>query len=126
MALTAGQIAQFYEIIGVPQAGTAAMIYTLSDPAGASADTFDHAAVVTLINTLLAALSSDQVTRVQTHLTRWTAIGASEPVVSRDRAGSVFADYAAERAAIRTALEALTGIYIRLTPAYYTRFTVVR
>lgn len=114
MALSAAQIAQYYEIIGIPQGGASLSIYALDDPAGASGDVFSHAAVCTLIDARLAALSAENVTRIGTHLTRWDAIGGSQPILSLDKAGSIYADYARERGIIRDAIKSIAGIYVKL------------
>lgn len=112
MALTAAQTTQCFEIFGIPETGTSITIGSIQSIYGANIAVYSHAAAATRMAAILAALTATQITRVTTLLDRWTAITGTAPSKINDDAGSVCADYPAERAAIREQLEKITGIFI--------------
>ncbi len=69
MALTASEISQVYEMLGIPQGGSAMAIDNLATMFGPFAQAYDFTAIITLIDAKLAALSATNIVRVQTLLT---------------------------------------------------------
>lgn len=113
MALTAAQITQVYEILGVPQDGVGEVFGSVATLFGPAFESYDMSAIVTKIDAKLAGLTSRQVARTATLLERHTAIGSSSPLqVSGARGGArgTLADHPAERDAIRSTLGNILGI----------------
>lgn len=111
MALTAAQVTQVFEIFGIPQNGAGDVAIQASSPDGPLCETYDFSALATKLSARLTALSSEQVARVVTLLTRWDAVSSSSPLrIARSGGGSgTIADHPGERAAIRFALSNLVG-----------------
>src|ERR1043165_1361684 len=114
MALTAAQITQVYEIFGVPQNGVGQIVGAIATPFGPGFDSCDTSALVTAIDARLAALTTSQLARVNSLLTRWDAITSSSPLRVEGSSGArgTVADHPAERALIRTALSNLIGVAV--------------
>jgi hypothetical protein len=115
MALTAAQITQVYEILGVPQDGTGEIFGAVASIFGPEFETYDLSAVVAKINAKLSALTAEQIARVTTLLDRHTTIGNSSPLQVNAASGGArgtLADHPAEREAIRSALGNILGIAV--------------
>ena len=112
MALSTDQIAQYYEILGVPQQGAASNAPIVASFFGPFYEAYDFSALVTAIDARLAALSTAQCTRVGTHLTRWDTIGGTSQLsISKGTSGAegTLVNYPAERIEIRRALAKIIG-----------------
>src|SRR6185295_8488421 len=114
MALSAAQITQVYEILGVPQSGSAEIVGAMATPFGPVCDSCDLSALVTRIDARLAALSTTQIARVSSLLTRWDAITSSSPlqVSGPGHSGGTVADHPQERANIRREIINLVGVFV--------------
>ncbi|HEY3323178.1 MAG TPA: hypothetical protein VGP72_22180 [Planctomycetota bacterium] len=114
MALSAGQVTQVFEILGVPQDGDAEFFSALAEHDGPAYDGVNLSVLVGKINAKLTALTAEQIVRVSALLSRHTAITSSSPM-QLSAAGSArgkLADYPAEREAIRTALGNILGVAV--------------
>jgi hypothetical protein len=114
MSLSADQVTQVFEILGVPQDGVGATFEHLATRFGPEFESFDLSAVVTHITTKLNALTTSQLDRVTPLLTRWDALTSTSPLQVLTASGSAgtLADYPAERAQIRASLSNILGIYV--------------
>ncbi len=114
MALTSAQTTQIYEIFGVPQNGSGAVISAVATIFGPVFESLDLSALVTKIDTKLSALTSEQIARVTTLLSRWDAITSTSPLRVTQSAATrgIAVDHPAERAAIRTALSNIIGVAV--------------
>jgi len=114
MALTAAQITQVFEVLGVPQDGTGEVFASVATLFGAEFESYDMSAVVARITAKLGALTSPQEARVTNLLDRHTAISATSPLQVRGsaKASGTLADHPAERDAIRTALGNVVGLAV--------------
>jgi hypothetical protein len=115
MSLTAAQISQVYEILGVPQGGAGEIVGSIATLFGPAVDAYDMSAIVTRIDAKISALSAEQIDRVTALLSRHAAIGSSSPLqVSASSGGArgTLADHPAERETIRTALGNLLGVAV--------------
>ncbi|HYF49514.1 MAG TPA: hypothetical protein VEJ63_08915 [Planctomycetota bacterium] len=114
MPLSATQTTQVFEILGVPQDGSGDVFASVATLFGAEYETYDMAAIVSRINTKLAALTATQITRVTELLDRFTSITATSPLqVEASSAGQgVIVDHPKERDAIRVALGNVLGIAV--------------
>jgi len=115
MSLTAAQITQVYEILGVPQDGTGEIFGAVATLFGPEYETYDMSAIVSKIDAKLAALTSEQIARVTTLLDRHTTIGNSSTLQVSAAAGGAkgtLADYPAEREMIRSALGNILGVAV--------------
>lgn len=114
MALSAAQATQVFEMLGIPQGGSADAIGSVATLFGPAWETYDVSGLVALVNARLAALTAAQEARVAEVLARWSAIGPASPLQVREAAGSrgTLADHPAERAALRGALANLLGIAV--------------
>lgn len=112
MALSAAQVTQVFEVLGIPQNGSGDVIGSVATLFGPAWETYDVAAIVTRVDARLAALTVAQEARVAGLLERWDAIGATSPlrVVEAADARGTLANHPAERAAIRYALANLIGV----------------
>jgi hypothetical protein len=112
MSLSAAQITQVFEVLGVPQNGSGDVIGSVATLFGPAWETYDVSSIVTRVNARIAALTSAQETRVAGLLERWDAIGATSPlhVVEAADARGTLANHPAERAAIRYALANIIGV----------------
>lgn len=112
MSLSAAQVTQVFEVLGVPQGGSGAVIGSVATLFGPAWETYDVSAIVTLVNAKLAGLSAAQEARVSTLLERWEAIGLTSPLRVDEADGSrgTLANHPAERAAIRFALANIIGV----------------
>lgn len=110
MALTAAQISQLYMIAGVPEQTSIIDATSFGGPYD-PALTFsrDISSLKTVIDARLAALTASQLTLVGDKLTRFALI-PTKPTKVRDTGGSVFDDYARERATLRNQISTLIGI----------------
>lgn len=112
MTLTADQISQTYEIFGIPQGGTAFVASKLISLFGPSGESYDFSIVITALNTKLAALTTNQITRVEVLLTRWLEINGFTPLrVSKGSSGAEgeLVNYENERNNIRRLMGNLIG-----------------
>lgn len=110
--LSTDQIAQYFEIIGVPQYGAASNSRVVASFFGPFFEAYSFSQLITEINTRIAALTSAQCTRVTTHLTRWDTIGGTSQIrISKGTSGAegTLVDYPAEREEIRIALAKIIG-----------------
>ena len=114
MPLTAAQITQVFEILGVPQNGSGDVYPSVATLFGPSFESYDMSAIVTRIGAKLAALSATQITRVTELLDRYTAITATSPLQIHQSDGSagVIVNHPAERETVRTALGNVLGIAV--------------
>jgi hypothetical protein len=114
MPLSSTQITQIFEIVGVPQDGNGAVFSSVATLFGPAYENYDMAAIVTQINTKLAALSATQITRCTELLDRFTAITATSPLtISDSSAGKgVIVNHPQERSSIRESLGNLLGIAV--------------
>jgi len=114
MALTAAQITQVFEILGVPQSGSGEVFGSVATLFGAEFESYDMAGVVSRIGARLAALSAEQIARVTTLLDRHTSITASSPLQVSEAGGArgVLANHPAERAQIREAIVNIVGLAV--------------
>ena len=114
MALSAAQVTQVYDIFGVPQGGSGAVISAVATVFGPVCDVLDMSALVTAIDAKLAALSAEQITRVTALLARWDAISSTSPLRVTQSASTrgIAADHPAERVSIRAALSNIIGIAV--------------
>ena len=71
MALSDANIAKVYEIVGLPQQGSASVVEQLASLRGPTAETFDFDAVITMFDERIAAISSDQQDLVEDLIARW-------------------------------------------------------
>ena len=116
MALTAAQTAQLYQIMGVPQGGTARTVMRIATLYGPSGEVFDFAAVVTMLTTQLTevATNSSREARVTTLLTAWEDI-TSYSNLRVDGAGTNrgrLVHHERARETIRQELANLIGFYV--------------
>lgn len=112
MALSAAQIAQIYEIAGIPQQGAGYAAFALASLFGPAGEAFSFTAVCTALDARIAAVSASQETRIGTHLTRWDTIGGTSQLQinkSSEGAEGTIVDDPAEREAIRQAIFNLLG-----------------
>ena len=116
MALTAAQIVQVFEILGIPKGGTGLIVTSLSHVPPSLAQSWtstwtegDFAEIVTKVSAALAALDADQVTRVQTWLTQWDSI-CKTPSLKLD--GDVQLDFKQEMQNVREMIGTLIGISV--------------
>lgn len=116
MALTAAQISQVYDIIELPQSGSALLQPTPGNPFDHIPHYYDASATVTAIDAKLAALTAEQITRVGTLLTRWDSITSTSPTRILDKGGSVLADHPEERRNIKGAIEHIIGLKLPKFP----------
>ena len=114
MSLTAAQITQVYEILGVPQDGTGEVFGSVATLFGPAFESYDLASIVTRVDAKLAGLSASQETRVTALLARHAAISASSPLKLKAASGAqgTLVDHPAEREAIRVALGNILGIAV--------------
>jgi len=115
MALSAAQVTQVFEILGVPQAGSGDVIGSVATLFGAEFESYDMSGLVSRITAKLAALTAEQIARATTLLDRHTAITASSPLQVQATSGGsrgILADHPAEREAIRSALGNVIGIAV--------------
>lgn len=114
MALTAAQITQVYEIFGVPQGGSGAVVSAVATIFGPVCDSLDMSALVTKIDAKLAALGTTQLARVTALLLRWDAVTSTSPlrVTQSSATRGIAVDHPAERASIRVALSNIIGIAV--------------
>lgn len=105
--------AQVFEIFGIPQGGAGFGVSNISTLFGPYGEPYDFSKVVTELNTKLDALTAYSTTRLDTHLSRWTEIGGTSPVVvTKTPAGEgLFADHPAEREDIRRSISNIVGFY---------------
>lgn len=110
MALTTAQISQLYLIAGIPEQTSIIDATSFGGPYD-PAQTYsrDISALKTAIDTRLAALTASQLTLVGDKLTRFALI-PTKPTKVKDTGGSIFDDYAKERATLKAQLSTLTGI----------------
>lgn len=121
-AFTDDEIAQIFDIFGLPRQGTGiiapelvARPTALSATWDASYNSASIAGIVTALETQLAASTEEQRTRARLHLTRWTEIGGSSPLEIRqgsDGSAGLLASYPKERENIRQALACILGIMV--------------
>src|SRR5207302_542179 len=64
MSLTAPQITQVYEILGIPQDGSGEVFASLATLFGPAFDSYDMSAIVVKIDSKLSGLSDERVDRV--------------------------------------------------------------
>ena len=115
MSLTASQITQVYEILGIPQDGSGEVFASLATLFGPAFESYDMSAIVTKIDAKLSSLTTEQIDRVTALLDRHSAIGNSSPLqVSASSGGArgTLADHPAERETIRNALGNILGIAV--------------
>ena len=114
MPLTAAQITQVFEIIGIPQSGSGDVFSSVATLFGPEYESYDMTSVVTLVTERLNALGDTQISRVSTLLDRYTAITATSPLQVGESAGArgTLADHPAEREAIRAALGNIAGVAV--------------
>ncbi|HYG77795.1 MAG TPA: hypothetical protein VEK08_22505 [Planctomycetota bacterium] len=115
MPLTAAQSTQIFEILGIPQAGSGAVVGSVATLFGPQFETYDMLGIVTQINSRIVALSAEQITRITALLDRYSTITASSPLqiqASSGGARGVLADHPAEREAIRAALGNVLGVAV--------------
>lgn len=114
MALSDTNKTIVYQILGMPQSGTAVIAQTVGfDP---DTNYFSATDLVNKINTQIATLTADQITLVNTILARWTEITSTSQQVIRDKFGSMVKDDPAERAAIKRQVENIIGIKLPKSP----------
>ena len=111
MPLSNAQITQVFEIFGVPENGSGDVTSQVASVFGPVSNAFDFTAIAAKLNARLAALSDTQATRSGVLLARWDALTSFSPlrITQSAKAGGVFADPPAERAAIRSALSNVIG-----------------
>lgn len=113
MPLSATNISLVFEIMGVPQNGTLYASSRLASLWGPAAETYDFSAIVTMLNTALAALTATQITRVEALLADWTANDLSISELSINRSSSsalgVIVDDSTRAAKIRARLVSIIG-----------------
>ncbi|MCY3019371.1 MAG: hypothetical protein NTW87_10150 [Planctomycetota bacterium] len=114
MALTAAQVTQVFEILGIPEDGTGEVFASVATLFGPAFESYDMSAIVARINAKLNTLAASQLARVTDLLDRHTAITATSPLQLRGtaRASGTLADHPAEREAIRTALGTVLGVAV--------------
>jgi len=114
MALTAAQTTQIYEILGVPQNGSGAVISAMATIFGPVFESMDMSTLVTKINAKLTALTAEQIARVTPLLLHWDAITSTSPLRVTQSASTrgTAVDHPAERAAIRSALSNIIGVAV--------------
>lgn len=114
MALSAAQTTQLFEIFGVPQNGSGAVVSAVATIFGPVFESLDMSSLVTRINAKLIALSAEQIARVTTLLLRWDAVTSTSPlrVTQASNTRGIAADHPAERVAIRAALSNIIGVSV--------------
>jgi hypothetical protein len=114
VALTAAQVTQVFEVVGVPQDGVGEVFASVATLFGAEFESYDMSAVVARITAKLSALTASQESRVTNLLDRYTTISATSPLQVRGSAktSGTLADHPAEREAIRAALGNVLGIAV--------------
>ena len=114
MPLSATQVTQVFEILGVPQDGSGDVFASVATLFGPAYETYDMAAIVARIDAKLAALTATQITRVTELLDRFNSITATSPLqVEASSAGKgTIVDHPKERDAIRIALGNVLGIAV--------------
>jgi hypothetical protein len=113
-ALDADEIAQTYEIYGLPQGGAGFTVPMLSTLFGPSGESYDFSSIITALNTKITATTEYQRTRLRVLLARWVVIGATSPLqVSEGASGKgVLADHEAERQSIHRGVCNILGFYL--------------
>ena len=114
MALTAAQTTQIYEIFGVPQNGSGAVVSAVATIFGPVCESLDMSGLITRIDAKLSALTTEQIARVTALLLRWDAITSTSPLRVTQSAATrgIAVDHPAERASIRAALGNIIGIAV--------------
>ena len=119
MALTDKET--FYEILGLPQQGTAIVIDNLTNRTATIASsvegktyTHDFSNIITAVEARLTALSTAQETIVDVHVARWTELLTKPVQVAQGATGGsgTLADYPKEREEIRERIGNIVGVAI--------------
>jgi len=113
MALTTTQTAKLFKILQVPQNGGADVIGDLISIFGPATESFDFAGAVSLINTRITALSTDQSTEIATLITQWDtdSLDFNElKVDSQGRQRGVLVDYDRRKRLIRDTIQNILGV----------------
>lgn len=114
MALTVDEIAQVYEIAGIPQNGDGFAAFALSSLWGPAGEAYDFSTIITALNAKITALSAAQCTRIRLYLTRWDDMGGTSQLMlskSSDGAEGVVVNDPGEREAIRKTIFNLIGFF---------------
>ncbi len=115
MPLNTAQIAQIYEILGVPQHSSGSVLVGITGSFGPVIETYDLNPVIDRIDACIATLQLDQANRILALLARHAVVSTTNPLQLTAASGGArgtIVDYPAEREAIRGALGNLLGIAV--------------
>lgn len=113
-AFTTDEIAQLYEIAGIPQGGAGFAAFALSSLWGPAGEAYDFSTICTAFDAKCAATTEGQRTRVRLYLVRWDDMGGTSQLMlnkSSDGAEGVVVDDPGEREAIRQTIFNIIGFY---------------
>lgn len=121
-AFTDAEIAQIFEIFGLPRQATGIIAPTLVERPSSLSATWDDAynsaslaSITAAIETQLAASTEEQRTRARLHLVRWDEFDSSSPMRITQGSGGeqgVIVDHEKERENIQRALSRVLGIVV--------------
>lgn len=104
--------AQIYRCFGIPQGGAGFVAETVSSLWGPRGETYSFTAIITALDALLAATTSNQDTLIDAALTEWTAVTSWNPLkitTSSTGAQGRIVDYDKTRRAIVRELSNIIG-----------------
>ena len=120
MALSSAEVTKVFKIFGIPQSGKAVLGKDNLLSRFPAVIEFDVTANVTKLNTILAALTADQVVEVQTQITAWEAMGDSNPLsIAEDlNTKGTIVNYDKAREKIKETLSNIIG-FVTGSPGFY-------
>lgn len=121
MALSATEKIQFYQIVGLPAAGSGLVLTSLVHVPFSNTQSWeptwnvgDFSDLITAVDAKLAAATAEQITRMQSLITRFMEIEVSPVQIRQTATGAagIIADHGKERENIRQTLANVLGLAV--------------